>query len=518
MFELASIRVHSRLPKKIRGLFSVPCPRTPGKLEEWLAGDYDFGVPLKINAASIHQIQLKTRMPFKYGIATMTEVPMVFVRVEAEVDGRLSSGIASDLLPPKWFTKVPDDPLDKEIADMLRVIRHALTHAIGLEAPSAFAAWQAIYERQAAWAKSEKIAPLLAHFGTSLVERALIEAVCRAAGRPLGQALRDGTLGFDPGAIHPVLAKRSAAELLPQQPLPKVLARHTVGLADPLSADAIPADELLNDSLPQSLDQCIRAYGLRHFKIKINGNLDADLDRLRIVAATIEQHAPGDYAFSLDGNEQFATVAEFRSHWASLAADTKLVSFFEHLLFVEQPLHRNIALDDSVSDGFEDWADQPPIIIDESDATIKSLPLALALGYAGTSHKNCKGIFKGVANACLLNARREAGHAAEMSGEDLCNVGPVAVIQDLAVMAALGIESVERNGHHYMAGLSQFPEVTQRQVQDAHPGLYRAGDRGWPTLDIRDGQIDLRSVNSQPFGTGFELDLSPFEEIDPSEA
>jgi len=28
----------------------------------------------------------------------------------------------------------------------------------------------------------------------------------------------------------------------------------------------------------------------------------------------------------------------------------------------------------------------------------------------------------------------------------------------------------------------------------------------------------LRSVNSQPFGTGFELDLSPFEEIDPSEA
>jgi hypothetical protein len=100
----------------------------------------------------------------------------------------------------------------------------------------------------------------------------------------------------------------------------------------------------------------------------------------------------------------------------------------------------------------------------------------------------------------------------------LCNVGPVAVIQDLAVMAALGIESVERNGHHYMAGLSQFPEVTQRQVQDAHPGLYRAGDRGWPTLDIRDGQIDLRSVNSQPFGTGFELDLSPFEEIDLSEA
>ena len=75
------------------------------------------------------------------------------------------------------------------------------------------------------------------------------------------------------------------------------------------------------------------------------------------------------------------------------------------------------------------------------------------------------------------------------------------------------IESVERNGHHYMAGLSQFPEVTQRQVLDAHTGLYRISEQGWPTLDIRDGRIDLASVNSQPFGTGFELDLSPFGEL-----
>ena len=85
------------------------------------------------------------------------------------------------------------------------------------------------------------------------------------------------------------------------------------------------------------------------------------------------------------------------------------------------------------------------------------------------------------------------------------------------MMAALGIGSVERNGHHYMAGLSQFPETTQRQVLEAHPGLYRVSERDWPTLDIRDGQIDLGSVNGQPFGTGFELDLSPFAETDLTE-
>ncbi|HIM22917.1 MAG TPA: hypothetical protein EYM30_01830, partial [Verrucomicrobia bacterium] len=172
--------------------------------------DYDLGVPLNITGTSIHQIQLKTRMPFKYGIATMTEVPMVFVRLDTVMDGRPSRGIASDLLPPKWFTKVPDDPLDKEIADMLRVIRQALSHSIGVVAPTAFAAWQGIYGRQSAWAESENIAPLLAHFGTSLVERALIESVCRATGQALGQALRNDTLGFEPEAIHPLLARRSA--------------------------------------------------------------------------------------------------------------------------------------------------------------------------------------------------------------------------------------------------------------------------------------------------------------------
>ena len=452
-------------------------------------------------------------MPFKYGIATMTEVPMVFVQLDTNVDGQLSRGVASDLLPPKWFTKVPDDPLEKEVADMLQVIRQAISHTIGTEAPTTFAAWQGIYERQDVWANSENIAPLLAHFGTSLVERALIESVCRATSKTLGQALRGGTLGFQPGAIHPALTKRSALELLPRSPLASVVPRHTVGLADPLSTDTIPDDEKLDDSLPQSLDQCIHAYGLRHFKIKITGDIDADLERLRTVAAAIDQHAPSNHAFSLDGNEQFKSVDDFRKHWIRLADNSTLVPFFQHLLFVEQPLHRDIALEKSVKEGFDDWPDRPPIIIDESDATIKSLPTALDLGYAGTSHKNCKGIFKGVANACLLNTRRESGHTSVISGEDLCNVGPVAVIQDLAVMAALGIESVERNGHHYMAGLSQFPEVTQRQVLDSHTGLYRISELGWPTLDIRDGQIDLTSVNSQPFGTGFELDLSPFREI-----
>ena len=90
---------------------------------------------------------------------------------------------------------------------------------------------------------------------------------------------------------------------------------------------------------------------------------------------------------------------------------------------------------------------------------LDSLPRALEVGYVGTSHKNCKGVFKGVANACLLSMlnrrQEEAGYL--LTAEDLSNVGPVALLQDLAVVSQLGPGHAERNGHHYFRGLAALP-------------------------------------------------------------
>jgi hypothetical protein len=44
-------------------------------------------------------------MPFRYGIVTLSALPHLFLKVEAEIDGRRQVGIAADHLPPKWFTK-----------------------------------------------------------------------------------------------------------------------------------------------------------------------------------------------------------------------------------------------------------------------------------------------------------------------------------------------------------------------------------------------------------------------------
>ena len=49
----------------------------------------------------------RTRFPFRYGIASMTEVPQLFA-VTRVSDGRQSQqGLAGEGLPPKWFTKNP---------------------------------------------------------------------------------------------------------------------------------------------------------------------------------------------------------------------------------------------------------------------------------------------------------------------------------------------------------------------------------------------------------------------------
>jgi hypothetical protein len=201
-------------------------------------------------------------------------------------------------------------------------------------------------------------------------------------------------------------------------------------------------------------------------------------------------------------------VASFHDYFRWLRAVPELQPLWPSLLYVEQPWHRRVALSAETGQLARAWPNRPPIIIDESDADLTSLPMALSLGYAGTSHKNCKGVFKSVVHAGLLARERAAGRSGVLSGEDLCSVGPLSPLPDLAAQAALGVTSVERNGHHYYRGLAQFPHALQEHALRYHPDLYRRTAAGWPRLDVRDGRLSLASVNSAPFGLPGEVDLS----------
>lgn len=462
-------------------------------------------MPVKIRDVRLFRMEMRTRMPFRYGIATVTELPHLFVRVTLNVNGRESIGLAADHLAPKWFTKNPDTTPEEDIAGMMVVIHQAKSLAEGREAATPFALWKELYDAQAAWGNTQHLAPLLTHFGVTLVERAMIDAYCRAQHETFSELLRGSEAGFgiELGSVYPELKGHTAAEYLPLSPLSRIIARHTVGLADPLTDAEIAPEQRLEDGLPQSLEACIQTYGLRHFKIKIGGKPEADAERLGRIFNVINGLVD-DWAYSLDGNESYS-VADLQK-FLDLAPDPPGRG---RLLFVEQPFHRSVALTEETGEMLNNWPGyRPRIIIDESDGAIGDLPRALKLGYAGTSHKNCKGVFKGIANACFA-----ARCGALLSGEDLSNVGPVSLLQDLVVQAHLGIESVERNGQHYFAGLSMFPKEVQNTLLATHPDLYRESPGGFPTLAITQGEVDLTSILAAPFGLAADFDPTVYEEV-----
>jgi L-alanine-DL-glutamate epimerase-like enolase superfamily enzyme len=343
---------------------------------------------------------------------------------------------------------------------MLAAIRHATTvaAAVARQPVTFFDLWRELDRQQTAWAAARGMASLLAHLGVSLVERAVLDALCRALGEPLHRLLRRDILALDLGSIYPELAANPVGEFLPREPLGACAVRHTVGLGDPLTAADVTPEERVDDGLPQDLESSIRAYGLRYFKIKLTGKGDVDLPRLERIVALLDREAGADWLVTLDGNENFRDFETFRAYWEAALAWPALRPLWPRVLVVEQPVHRDRALIDEVGPALRVWADRPRLIVDESDGAVGDVPRALALGYAGASHKNCKGIVKGLANAAVLHDRRRSGGDVVLTGEDLANLGPVALLQDLAMMALLGVTHVERNGHHYYRGPEHVPE------------------------------------------------------------
>ena len=64
-------------------------------------------VPLcPVREVRLYERDVHLRMPFRFGVVTLTEAPQCFVRVRIELaDGRSQWGGAAELLAPKWFDK-----------------------------------------------------------------------------------------------------------------------------------------------------------------------------------------------------------------------------------------------------------------------------------------------------------------------------------------------------------------------------------------------------------------------------
>src|SRR5262245_24479314 len=333
----------------------------------------------KVREVRLYEREVRLRLPFRFGVVTLTQAPQAFVRARIEIpDGSSNWGAAAELLAQQWFDK--DLALSNE--DNFEQLRLALTLAAdAYTAPgrprTAFGHFAAHYDEQVAAGAARGLNPLAASFGPAQLDRAVLDAVCRSEGRSFYEAIRANLPGIDP-TLLPAQAndlagfdlRRFLAQLTPAV---SIAARHTVGLVDAIAGH--PRE--VGDGLPESLEEVVAGYGHTFFKLKVGGEVDADLQRLVDIAAVLDRIAE-PYHVSLDGNEQYDDLAALLDLWQRMQASPRLKRLVASILFIEQPINRKHALDTDVSA----LSQVKPVIIDESDADLGAFPSARARGYS----------------------------------------------------------------------------------------------------------------------------------------
>lgn len=409
---------------------------------------------------------VRLRMPFRFGVVTLTAAPQAFVRVKILLENnKQSEGAAAELLAPKWFDKNPALSNEQNFEQLRASMRKAREDYLagGLDT---------------AYGHSRPTVGLVENFGPALLDRALLDALCRALGVSFYTAVRDNVPGIGfAGLDMPGFLKTL-------KPTSQIAARHTVGLLDPMTLRDVRSP--VNDGLPETLEQVIARYGHRWFKLKVGGDLKADVVRLSAIAAVLDR-IEEPYHASLDGNEQYEDARQVLELLEAISSEPRLKRLVESIVFIEQPIKRQNALESDVGA----LAARKPIIIDESDDSLDAFPRAKALGYRGVSSKTCKGIYKS-----LVNAARCAAWGPDyfMSGEDLTIQAGLALQQDLALVSALGLTHVERNGHHYVNGMAEVPQVEQERFLDSHSDLYERSHDA-VRLRIEKGMIRIGSLD-----------------------
>ncbi len=467
---------------------------------------------LRVSEVRLLEGGVRLRLPFRFGVVTLTEARQAFVRVRITIEnGRDGWGAAAEMLAPKWFDKDPalsNEDNAEQLRASLRIARGLYTE--GRLAHTAFRLFADTYHFQIAQARAQGLDPLIASYGPALLDRAVLDALGRLYGVSFYDAVRGNLVGMAPAAFLPEFAGFDTdAFLASLRPTDTLHARHTVGLVDPITAADQPAGARLADGLPETLEEVVAAYGHTYFKLKVGGDVAADLARLTAIAGVLDRLAE-PYHVTLDGNEQYETVDAALELWRALTHSPALRHLVGSILFVEQPIARRTALLRDLGP----LGQARPVIIDESDADLDAFPEARQRGYRGVSSKSCKGVYKSLLNlarCAVWNGEAGAGHFF-MSAEDLTTQPGLALQQDLALVSLLGLGHVERNGHHYVRGLAALPAGEQAAWLAAHPDLY-ARDGDLVRLRIIGGRVAIGSLGGPGFAAGAEPDWSALREM-----
>ncbi|MEO8806365.1 MAG: enolase C-terminal domain-like protein [Burkholderiaceae bacterium] len=446
---------------------------------------------LIVRAVDLRTRPVQLRLPFRFGANTLTACPQLFARVDVELPGHgVARGFAAELMVPKWFDKRSDFTPADNMAHLASATANAAQAYLNDKPATAFGLFTRHGAALQGQGRVRGLTDLSIGFGQAIVDRAVIDALCRATQVSFFDAARGNLFGLGDTPLAPDMAGWDwPAWLAALQPLRRIEARHTVGLLDEL--EAVRFGDADDGGLPISLRAVIERYGHKSFKIKLGGDPASDLQRLRRVLAVLDATV-GDYRYTVDGNEQYANVDALNELLAGLRTLTAP-------LYVEQPVPRELSFSTPLpSDA------RVPLLMDEADGTLAAFANGRALGWSGVSSKACKGVYKSLINRARCDRwNHECGGARYfMSAEDLTCQAGLSVQQDLALVALLGITHSERNGHHYGPGFGGAPEAEQLAFSSAHPDLYDNTHR----LRIERGLIKIDSLFAPGYAHAAEPD------------
>ncbi|MBL9125100.1 MAG: hypothetical protein JNG90_15790, partial [Planctomycetaceae bacterium] len=309
---------------------------------------------IRLQEISSRTVEIAYRTPMKFGGRVVTSATLLDVDLVVETrDGRRGQGHGSMPLGNVWAwqnreistadTLAAMQNLGLRLVELARGYRgtgHPLEITQELAHDHAAAARAACQETGIA-AEMPRLAQLVA---ASPLEAAIHDAYGKALGASSYDLLGPDYVNRDLGEM---LAPEFAGQYLDRYTLRQIKPRmplyHLVGALDPLT----PADvaEPLNDGLPETLGDWIRADSLTHLKIKLNGD-DLEWDVGRVVAieraAAEAQQARGCQAwnYSLDFNERCANVQYVLDYLARVGERSPPA--LARVQYIEQPTHRDL--------------------------------------------------------------------------------------------------------------------------------------------------------------------------------
>ena len=451
---------------------------------------------LKLPDIAFFERPVQFARPFRFGAVTINATPQLFVRVEIEVEGRGTAvGASAELLVPKWFDKRPA----LSPAQTVDGLRRSLEIARGLYLArtgyqTAFDLHASCIGAQVATCANKNIPALAAAYGPAEIDKAILDALLRGVQTSFFDGMEGNIAGIDARLSPDLKDAEITAFLAGRKPLGRVAIRHTVGLDDTVEGEGGVADAREN-------------AGASYFKLKLSGDPAADAARLVRIGKEMDTLGRGTRV-TLDANEQYADLAVLGALMDRLDHDAALRPIATRLLYIEQPMPRDITrqspLGSLASHGF---------IIDEADDSYDAFPAARALGYCGVSSKSCKGLYKSIVNATRAAKWSAGGERFFVTGEDLTCQAGLAMQQDLALGAFIGVTHAERNGHHYVDCFGKTPAAEAQAFAAAHPDLYADAGEGI-RLSIHDGDLLTGSLDTVGFATSVHPDWSTLRPLE----